>query len=291
MAITTRTLITSPAAAAVAAWTVLGLSLFSTQFDFSEPQPLTTSCTYVAESNGPEATQWSAIGWYDYARCIENSGDTVRAAGIARLATMHHPTNEGLVNYAGILLIKVQDYESAVKTLSDGTKRLRPTNGTLYNNLVWASLYTGTHHTDILRRWNQASLKMNPNSCELLHTGLMVEWRRANEARSGFALNDAVNSFMSIYDRYESCTERSSTDENSLLAERLTALVAVSEVDALIGVSFNSETRRELMALAPRLQNAQSDINSQVICHEIPSTLDNTSCYKTVQTLMSGNPL
>lgn len=291
MAITTRTLITSPAAAAVAAWTVLGLSLFASQFDFSTPEPLTTSCSHVADANGPDVTTWAPLNWYSYAQCIHESGDTVRAAGIARLATLHHPTNEGLVNYAGILLIKVQDYEAAVKVLSDGTKRIRPTDGTLYNNLVWASLYTGAHHTDILRRWNQASLKMNPNSCEQLHTGLMVEWRRATEARSGFALNDAVNSFMGIYDRYESCTERSSNDETSYLAERLTALVAVSEVDALMGVSYNSETRRELTALAPALQNADSSVTAHTLCHEIPSTLNSASCFKTVQTLMSGNPL
>jgi len=289
MAISTRTLITSPAALAVAAWTVFGVGLMATHY--SSPTQIaptySDSCKVLADSKG-ETSTWGEYDWFEFVQCVDQTGDTARAAGIANLSTTHYPKSELLVNQAGILFIKIQDYHRAENVLLLGARQFRPTTGTLYNNLAWASMFTGNHQVELLRRWYGEALRLSPNSCEILHTGLMVEWRAAEERTSNFDLRTAVGNFTSVYDRYERCTQRSTNDESMIAAERLTALVAAKEVDKAMHISFNMELNREFNALTPALERMERmGVNTErMICKEIPTTLNRSSCHQMVGSLL-----
>lgn len=289
MAISTRTLITSPAALAVAAWTVFGVGLMASHFSCptQDTPTYSDSCKTLADSKG-ETASWGEYDWFEFVQCVEQTGDTARAAGIANLSTTHYPKSELLVNQAGILFIKIQDYQRAENVLLLGAREFKPTTGTLYNNLAWASMFTGNHQVDLLRRWYTQALRLSPNSCELLHTGLMVEWRAAEERTSNFDLRTAVGNFTSVYDRYDRCTQRSTNDEALIAAERLTALVAVKEMDRAMHVSYNMELNRELDALAPTLHRMETmGLNTErIICSEIPTTLNRSSCHQVVGSLL-----
>lgn len=293
MAVSARSLVTYPAAFAVAAWTVVGLTLMINHYGQPDVDPMVShdSCSNVAQANGDgeNPATWSEYEWYRYITCVEDTGDIQRAAGVASIAAKHYPTSEALVNTAGILFLKVDDYPRAERVLMDGAQSVQTTSGTLHNNLAWASLYTGNYNTAMLRNWYRRALSHNPNSCELLHTGLMVEWRSITEERAPFQVGERISDFSGLFDRYLNCSERTTSDRNLVTAEYFTALVAAESVDQALGVTFNTEFNRALVDIAPEVKDleAQGLRAESVICNEIPTTINRTSCSKWVKAALA----
>ncbi|MEZ4458588.1 MAG: tetratricopeptide repeat protein [bacterium] len=194
MAITPRTIITNPAAAAVAAWTVLGVSLMVND-GMERPTVAPTGCSERAP-----------ITEYDYLskmQCLSDHGHHKQAAKVGHVGVQAFPLSESIHNQLGITYIQLGQYGNAVVGLSRALEYIQPSNATMENNLVWASLWTRADVAEQRTLYRRALAK-EPRLCEAIHTGMMVEWRAAKH-RQAFEKAEAIAAFASLADRYETC--------------------------------------------------------------------------------------
>ena len=126
MAITPRTLVTNPAAAAVAAWTVLGLSLLVN--DSSQPRPYEDPC--ASQQLGSESQFLAGM------QCYSDHGDHERSLYVGYAGIERFPLSEALHNQIGIENIQLGRHAAAVQGLASALEVIEPSNATMENNLV-----------------------------------------------------------------------------------------------------------------------------------------------------------
>jgi tetratricopeptide (TPR) repeat protein len=180
MAITARTILTQPAAIAVAAVTLLGMTVLGSALYSS------SSCATSMQNRDPcdrplltqNENSWSEADWISYVSCFEARRDARGTVKAASLALDHQPQSEILWNVKAYNQIELGHYRPAVETLRTALERVEPTTGTMENNLAWAGLYVGMD-VEEARDLYVSALEKTPQSCEMIHTGLFVEFQRA----------------------------------------------------------------------------------------------------------------
>jgi tetratricopeptide (TPR) repeat protein len=238
MAITARTILTQPAATAVAAVTLLGMTVLSTGI-YSTNCPSSSRMADLDPCERPlqqqDERQWTEADWMSYVSCFEARRDangTVRAASLA----LHYvPQSEVLWNVKAYNQIELGQYRPAVNTLRKALGYVEPTTGTMQNNLAWAGLYTGMDIEEA-RDLYVAALEKTPNSCEMIHTGLFVEFERAQET-DRYVRFWALKNYKQLRSRYASygCEARTRHGSWKTLAEVAGVGMLDEEVEKLSG--------------------------------------------------------
>ena len=265
MAITPRTIITNPAAAAVAAWTVLGVSLMINDGMVGRPEVAPTGCSERAP-----------VTEYDYLskmQCLSDHGHLQQAVKVGSVGVQAYPLSESIHNQLGITYIQMGQYGNAVVGLSRALEYIRPSNATMENNLVWASLWTRANVAEQRSLYRRALAK-EPRLCEAIHTGMMVEWRAAKERRA-FEKAEAIAAYASLADRYDTCSRGSERTPFEKATEDLSIATAQVEIDRMLDISYNLQTSRKVTAV---LNTAgQEGWTMASLCNEaIPSSLHAT---------------
>ncbi len=211
MAITPRMILTQPAPAAVLGVALFGMTIIGTHASqkfgpTAADQATAQSCERWAEA-GPRVT-WSERGFAAYAMCHEQNADYVTAVSIASEGLRHYPGSEILTNILGYTLIEAGDYSTAMGVLDAGVDRVNLTDGTMENNLAWAILFAAPDlRLDHAREYYTRSLRRSPGVCEVIHTGMVVEFARAREAR-GIERAAALKEFYDLRRQYLPCENR-----------------------------------------------------------------------------------
>ena len=259
MAITPRTILTHPASAAMAAASVLAVTLgfiyisAPTCRGSASVEPATEihdACQYVGDEMGHQSS-WTEFNWYQVANCYESQGDSHAVIDTATTGLQFYPRSETLYNLKGYHEIETQQYTQAVNTLELGLKMVdRQSTGTMANNLAWAGLWTPRDlDLDRSRALYQSSLRTEPNMCEALHTGLWVEYAIARESH-GLERAHALRTFNHLRDRYEGCESRYDDGDRRKLMEVMGAGVLYTLVDKELGLA--NHTRSGLMVNVAR---------------------------------------
>lgn len=272
MAITARTIITNPAAAAVAAWTILGVSLLANEFTL----PMDSASMVCGSS--------ALTTEYDYLarmQCLSESGYLGDARDVGVEAVDVYPTSEALNNQLGIVSIQMERFHEASVVLARALQRIRPSNATMENNLAWASLWTPQLEIQTQRDLYVRALEKEPRLCEALHTGMMVEWRAAR-AGTAFSKAEAISSFVTLTGRYEQCERNTTPTPYEKLTEDLSVVTAMTDIDQMLDVSYNLQTSRELDAVMTELE--QNDWDYALACEQaVPSSLGATDfCFRLI---------
>jgi hypothetical protein len=273
MAITARTIITNPAAAAVAAWTILGVSLLAN--DISLPVDAKSVC---GSELGPTATEYEYL---DQMQCLSDSGFLERSYRVGVVAVTAFPTSEALNNQLGIVSIQTERYQEANVILARALQRIRPSNATMENNLVWSSLWAPRLTVQTQRDLYVRALEKEPRLCEALHTGLMVEWR-ASRAGTSFSRAEAISAFAVLSDRYERCEYGTTPTAYDKLTEDLSVATAMSDIDQMLDVSYNIKTARVINDVSVAL--GQNEWDAVQTCKKaVPSSIGATDiCVRLV---------
>lgn len=262
MAITAKTIVTNPAAAAVAAWTILGVSIMSTHVD-STPYDATSLCESTEITSA-----WQARG---EVQCLMDHGFHAQARRQAIDHLKVYPRDEGLYNQLGIVNIQMERYEEASVVLARALREVRPTTATLENNLVWSTLWVGNLDIEGQRRIYRRALEREPELCEALHTGMMVEWGAASAAHS-FEQVDAIREFTALMERYLNCQRGSEPTDYDRVLEDLSVVTALVDIDRMLGVTYNLRTSKLAQSVSLRLETHQWD-TYDACEHAIPSAL------------------
>ena len=273
MAITPQILFT-PAAAAVAAVSVAGMSVFTMSVVEqlrTEETPVMATCEASSEVFGPRQT-WSELSWLRHAHCYDASGDSREAAAVALEGLDRHPRSTALHNVAGYHLIEVGAYRDASRILERGLSQLPgpSASGVMENNLAWSYLWLGEGSSFQAQHLYRVSLSKAPNSCETLHTGLMVEFEHARSS-VGLQRAAALKSYQTLRTRYGACEHRERSWEN--LIETSGAAVLDVEVEQMLRQSgaVPPATNETLRVAADRLaDDFGSELASSMCAHAIP---------------------
>ncbi len=284
MALSPRTLVNNPAAAAVAAVTIFGLTVMATSLN-SKVQDCKRSsetpsyvyevpCASVADQLGDRAT-WSELEWLTYVACFEARNDSRMLVGVTSEALLHYPQSETFWNIKAYHQMVLGDYRAAGHTLRAGMRIIEPTTGTMENNLAWASLWTGDMTNAEMRLLYASSLEREPRLCETLHTGLMVEYKIAAET-SSYERAEALKRIERLRQRYERCDRRSVSSPWDLMVEQAgAALVFEGYEDMLYGSHLNEDTRLQFRQLEHQWTRSFPGASVDAMCSEaIPATLD-----------------
>lgn len=272
MAITARTIITNPAAAAVAAWTILGVSLLANDFK----SPMDSSALACGSSSVD--TEYEYLGRM---QCLSDRGYLGEARDVGVDAVRVFPTSEALNNQLGIVSIRMGRYHEASVVLAKALQRIRPSNATMENNLAWSTLWTPQLEPQAQRDLYVRALEKEPRLCEALHTGMMVEWR-ASRSGTSFSRAEAISAFVTLSDRYERCERTSTPTPYDKLTEDLSVVTAMSDIDQMLDVSYNMKTAREVNKALITL--GQHEWDAAGACEQaIPSSIGATDiCFRLV---------
>lgn len=295
MAITAKTILTNPAAAALAVVSTLGMGaafilLNSTpkcQESYSMIKIAQSSpCDTVRRSNGFDRAKWSEYDWFRYAQCFSNRNDSRRTIEVVTQGLKYHPRSEALFNVKGYHLIKTQKYSQAVETLQLGLRRVgRPTSGTIYNNLAWAGLWSPRDMTiKEARGLYTRALRIEPKVCETLHTGLMVEYAAAKRS-TGFERVSALKRFGALNDRYTPCLKRYKNGSWHTITEVASAVAAADDINQMTGmqsfVAMDKSLGKRVVHTARRHYRSAS---VDAICRDaMPFANHHHTCVKSLQ--------
>lgn len=278
MAITARTILTQPAATAVAAVTLLGMTALGTGA-FSalqtEQANLDPCERPIVEQN---ESRWSEADWVSYVSCYESRRDVPGTVKAATLALEYQPKSEILWNARSIGEIMLGDYAQAELTLKTGLQNVEPTTGTMENNLAWAGMWTemDAHQQ---RDLYTAALQKTPLSCEIIHTGLFVEYRHA-ESDDRYQRFWALKKYKQLRQRYanQRCEERIKYGNWTTLGEVGGLGMLDEEVEKLTGradASANPTLRSSVMVLRAHHLGAPVD----AFCDQaLPPSHDGVDC-------------
>jgi hypothetical protein len=243
MAITPRTIFSSPASATVATISLLAFSAVGTlaykvaQDNSAPPERLYTassveSCDGIKGVLGEEKASWSENDWLVYASCFEQKNNSRMAATVAGQALRYYPASETLHNVKGYHEIVLGEHARAVETLERGLRSVgNPSSGVMENNLAWAGLWVPREmDRKRARTLYKRSLKRNANACETIHTGLWVEYATARESR-GIEKYHALKNFFELRQRYEPCQRRINSGQWQTLVEVVGATVLFQDID------------------------------------------------------------
>lgn len=280
MAITPRTILTSAAPATVAVvslyfFTVLGTAAFTTLNKAPQPSPMATNdatqpidssaCDHVANRFGADTEEWTEYAWANYVHCFERRGEAQMAIRAADQGLEHFPNSETLFNRKGIQQSLLKDYAGAVDTLSTGMDRVKnPRTGQMANNLAWASLWEPRLlRLEEARGLYISALARSPHSCEIIHTGLFVEFALSQQAH-GLERFDSLERFGELRARYNRCLDRLEEGQWHDVVELVGAAVLFDNVD-----SAHTDSVQPLMRSAVRvLQRDHGDVSIAEVCNE-----------------------
>ncbi len=287
MAITPRTIFTSPASATVATVSLLAFSAIGTlAYKVAHDNAQTTrqvyfqyhpteSCSGIREVLGQDKSSWSETDWMVYASCYENKNNSRMAATVASQGLQYYPDSEPLYNMEGYHEIVLGEYARAVHTLEKGLRNVgNPSNGVMENNLAWAGLWVPREMSrERARVLYQRALQHSPESCETLHTGLWVEYAIARESR-GVEKYQALKNFLSLRHRYEPCEGRIDSGDWKTLVEVVGASVMFQDVDQNLNVPntvANSDEptgTHDLLRVTQKLRENYRGVSINALCRE-----------------------
>jgi tetratricopeptide (TPR) repeat protein len=287
MAITPRTIFTSPASATVATISLLAFSAVGTlaykvaQQNTPDAQQVysyqtTQSCSGVREVLGQDRAGWSETDWLVYASCFEQKNNARMAAKSASQGLRYYPASESLYNLKGYHEIVLGEHANAVSTLDKGLRNVgSPSSGVLENNLAWAGLWVPREmDRERARVLYKRSLRRNAGSCETIHTGLWVEYAIAHESR-GVQKYQALKNFLDLRAQYEPCQERIDRGDWKSLVEVVGATVLFQDVDENLRVPHTVTTSdrdqdgtRELHRVTQKLRENYLGVSIDALCRE-----------------------
>jgi tetratricopeptide (TPR) repeat protein len=287
MAITPRTIFTSPASATVATISLLAFSAVGTlaykvaQQNTPDAQRVyqyqaTESCNGIREVLGQNKSDWSETDWMVYSSCFEQKNNSRMAAKVAAQGLRYHPASEPLYNLKGYHEIVLGDHAEAVDTLEKGLRSVgNPSSGILENNLAWAGLWVPREmDRDRARVLYKRSLRRNAGSCETIHTGLWVEYAIARESR-GVEKYHALKNFLNLRNQYEPCQNRIESGDWKTLVEVVGVTVLFQDVDENLNVphtvaTSNSEQdgTEELHRVTQQLREDYRGVSIDALCRE-----------------------
>ncbi len=285
MAITPRIFWRNPAALAVASITMFGLSVFCShhlQFDCNKANTQASAkvgvyevpCTEVSERLGPQKN-WTEMHWAVYTQCFHDRQDWRLGESIAGEGLLKFPSSEALTNMKAYSQIRQGDYRDAIDTLETGLDRFTPTDGTTENNLAWAGLWVENYSLDRARRLYQTSLRREANVCEVMHTGMMVEFGIAQRTEA-YARAEALQNYQALRWRYqEECESRMNSGTRDNFVEVAGAIALNHEVDKMMGISYNLQTSRDLRLVVRARDSHFNAMEFTDLCVEaMPTQLD-----------------
>lgn len=236
MAILPRTLLTQPAAVAVAAVSLFGFTILGTaaqqEVERNRLQNAYTAPCANLEAHLGDRQLWLEADYVRYATCFEDAHDPRSVVEVAGEGIARYPRSQTLYNLKGFHEIRLREHASAARTLEDGLRAVgEPTNGVMENNLAWSYLWMGEGGTDVARALYKSAMKRSPRSCEILHTGLFVEFEIARHAQ-GLEQAEALRNFQNLRTVYQVCENRDAAWDT--LVESAGAAVLDAEVERLL---------------------------------------------------------
>lgn len=277
MAITPRTILTSAAPATVAVvslyfFTVLGTAAYKYLEQpqvAPQPQPISTldagpaACDQIAQHFGDNRAQWSELGWVHYTHCFDRHQDSERAIAAASQGLRYYPRSETLYNFKAYHQIVSGEHAQAIDTLRLAMTRVsHHRNGVMHNNLAWAGLWEPRKvRLNEARELYQKSLSIAPATCEVVHTGLFVEFTIANKAH-GLERFDALKRFNQLRQRYQGCFNRLNNGDWTTTVELVGAAVLFNEVDG------SNRAQPQLDQVARKLVSQHPQTSAQEVCAE-----------------------
>lgn len=272
MAITIRTLVTNPAAAAVAAWTILGVSILGTQLD-------------LGDAAGAPCSSRTPVSEYDYyskVQCLADAGELEAARELGVRAVGYFPRSEALNNQLGIVYIQMERFQEAGVVLARALRVIEPTTATMENNLAWATLWAPSLSVHSQRNLYKRALHKEPLLCEALHTGMMVEWRAARQAEP-FEQVEAISEFTRLADRYVRCARGAEGTVEDRAMEELSVVSALADMDRMLDTGFSTMTGRTVRNVTSQLTTLGLDAERS--CERaVPSMVDATAvCVQTLE--------
>ena len=312
MAITPRTVFTNPATAAVAAaslfaMTAAGVAMFSTcpgSRTYEAPCTLveptfdaTNPCDEAALNRPVERAQWSEYDWFSHANCFARLERSDRVIEEATSGLNYYPTSEALFNLKGYHLIQLGQHAEAVQTLKLGLSRIgNPAQGTLENNLAWSGLWA-PRELDIYqaRALYKNALRKDRQVCEVIHTGLWVEYGIAKQSQ-GIERAKALRTFGELREDYAPCMKRYHSGERDQVLEVLSAVVAFEDVDrefrqnALLGqnpsINFAGLSAGS-SSVTRKVRNTEQGKSVQEICKDaVPLATAHHTCVDVVESMI-----
>lgn len=299
MAITPRTIMTTPATAAIAAASLFALTaagmyafnacgtscstLRTAEIVTFENIDQTNACDAMADNMGDRAS-WTEFEWFQYASCYDQLQDSPRAVEAASEGISYFPASEALYNLKGYHLIIMRDHTRAVETLEEGMRQIGyPTSGTMPNNLAWAGLWVPRElKLDRARELYRLSLALDRNVCESLHTGMWVEHTIASQ-HQGVARADALRTLTNLRQQYEPCRQRYQSGDRVQLMEVLGAEVLYADIDEQTG-EVNASDLSVMQGISQTLRSgAYNNTTIDVICREaVPTDTAHHRCVELV---------
>lgn len=297
MAITPRTILTTPATAAIAAASLFALTAASMYaFNACGTSCLRVSaadvdfatldqadpCQTMANQKGDRAG-WTEYDWFQYASCFDAQRDSVRAVEAASEGIGYFPASEALYNIKGYHLILMRDYARAVETLEEGMRQVGyPTSGTMPNNLAWAGLWVPRElKTERARELYRLSLALDRGVCESIHTGMWVEYTIASQSQ-GFERANALRALGELRQQYEPCRDRYKSGDWTRVMEVLGAQVLYADIDEQLG-EVNASDLQVMQELSAMLRRDHRGASIDSICREaVPTDTAHHRCVELV---------
>lgn len=316
MAITPRTVFTNPATAAVAAaslfaMTAAGVAMFSTCPSRSyetpcvltaEEVPVDNPCDRMAQDRPSERAQWSEYDWFTHANCFARLERSDRVIEEATHGLRYYPASEALFNLKGYHLIHLGQHEEAVQTLKLGLSRIgQPVQGTLENNLAWSGLWV-PRELDIhqARTLYKNALRKDRQVCEVIHTGLWVEYGIAKQSQ-GIERAKALRTFGELRERYTPCMTRYQSGDRDQVLEVLSAVVAMEDVDrefrqnALLGLNASNNLGKLAAgdhSVTRKVRHAEQGKSVQEICKDaVPLATAHHTCVDVLDRMIKDDVL
>lgn len=293
MAVTPRTILSSPASAAVAALCLLAFSVSGmVAYDWAagnQPDNKVrtvhqtvdnTTCDGIKDMLGQNTQTWSEFDWVVYANCFERHKNIRMTISTAKEGLENYPSSETLANIKGYHEILLGKHTDAIHTLEDTLDKIgSPTSGILPNNLAWASLWAPRElGLERARKLYQQSLDLKPGVCETLHTGLWVEYALARQ-KDGVNRYKALKNFFELRRAYNSCKSRISSGNWDHLIEVIGAGVLFADVDHRMKLPGKLESKntgkKELKRTMAQFLKRYRDVSADVICRRA-NPLDHT---------------
>jgi tetratricopeptide (TPR) repeat protein len=254
-------------------------------------------CDPVEERLGDDRASWSEFDWYVYAACFEQHNKSDRVIKIASQGLRHHPRSEALFNLKGYHQIVLGQHGEAIETLRTGMERVRNHHsGTMANNLAWAGLWSRRDMTlDESRKLYKKALSRDSQACELIHTGLWVEFAIAKESQ-GFERYEALRAFGDLRDDYRSCHSRVNRGDWETLTELVGAAVLFEMVDD--GTFDNRKLRNQvdtsrepnalLVETGKKLRSRFKGSSIDALCEDaMPLTSVHRACVEQVDNVVT----
>ena len=286
MAILPRTILTQSAPAAVAAvslfgFTIIGMSAHETYEREQLHHSYTAPCADKEAELGPRK-YWGEQDFVRYAWCFDEVGDSVGVVQVSTQGLGRYPQSESLYNLKGYHELQLREFDAAVDTLEVGLRTVKPTNGVMENNLAWAYLWVGDGHRDRARALYLSSLARDPSVCEVVHTGMFVEFQRA---RMGGPLSqaDALRNFQQLRETYTACENRDTKWATAV--EAAGAAVLYDEVHKMLGLPYDQiDNNPTLHVTASSLRANHPAASPALLCREAMPLADlRDDCSRSIQ--------